>query len=160
MYYSSKLKMGQLKAQCRERGLKVGGKKGEMVTRLENDDQQLQESSCHRCVMSTWCFSDGNWHPWCSRLGDPVLASSPARSPTRRPTTTHVASQISQTDASNNDGAEINPAQVLAETEALENYFQYGFANGQEMNNDEGGDSDDGGTSRKVLYLIMRTRKL
>ena len=45
--------MGQLKAQCRERGLKVGGKKGEMVTRLENDDQQLQESSCHRCVMST-----------------------------------------------------------------------------------------------------------
>ena len=61
--------------------------------------------------------------------------------------TPHVASQ---TDVSDSEAAEmngvINPAQVLVETAALENYFQCGF--GQEMNNlilnDEEEESDDG----------------
>ena len=44
IHYSSKLKLGQLKAQCRDRGLKVGGKKGELVSRLEDEDRQLQVS--------------------------------------------------------------------------------------------------------------------
>jgi len=51
----------------------------------------------------------------------------------------HVAPR---TDASNSEAAEINPAQVLAETAALEGYFQHGFR--EEMNSDEGGESDDG----------------
>jgi len=46
----------------------------------------------------------------------------------------------SQTDVSNSEAAEIDPAQVLAETAALENYFQEGF--GQGMNNGGGGESD------------------
>jgi hypothetical protein len=49
-HYSSKLKMGQLKARRRERGLKVGGKKGELVSRLENEDRRLQVS---RYIIST-----------------------------------------------------------------------------------------------------------
>jgi len=47
----------------------------------------------------------------------------------------------SGTDVSDSEAAEINPAQVLAETAALENYFQHGFR--QEMNSDEGVESDD-----------------
>jgi hypothetical protein len=43
----------------------------------------------------------------------------------------------SQTDVSDTEAAEIDPVQVLAETAALENYFQDGF--GQEMNDVEGG---------------------
>ena len=42
IYYSSRLKLSQLKAQCKERLLKVGGKKAELVSRLENDDWRLQ----------------------------------------------------------------------------------------------------------------------
>ena len=38
------LKLGQLKARCKERGMKVGGKKGDLVSRLENEDQRLQVS--------------------------------------------------------------------------------------------------------------------
>ena len=56
----------------------------------------------------------------------------------RTPTAPRVASR---TDASDSEAAEINSAQVLAETAALENYFQHGFQ--QEMNDDEGGESDD-----------------
>jgi len=54
------------------------------------------------------------------------------------PATPHLASR---TDVSDGDTAEINPAQVLADTAALEKYFQLGFR--QEMNSDEGGESDD-----------------
>ena len=117
-YDSSKLKLGQLKGQCRERGLKVGGRKSELVSRLENaSDEQ--------------------------RSGTTVT-----------PTVPHVASQT-QADASDSEAAEINPAQVLAETAALENYFQHGF--GQEMNNDKGpgGESDDGEDEQELEEAIL-----
>ena len=39
-YYSGGLKLQQLKAQCKARGLKIGGKKVELVGRLENNDRQ------------------------------------------------------------------------------------------------------------------------
>lgn len=48
----------------------------------------------------------------------------------------------SQTGVCDSEGAEINPTQVLTETAALEIFFQDGF--GQEMNNDEGEESDGG----------------
>ena len=71
-----------------------------------------------------------------------MSTSSPAQLVNRNartPTAPHLASQA---DTSNSETAEIDPAQVLAETAALENYFQDGF--GREMNNDEAGGSDDG----------------
>ena len=57
----------------------------------------------------------------------------------RTPTAPRVAPR---TDVSDSEAAEINPAQVLAESAELENYFQHGFR--QETNDDEGGESDDG----------------
>ena len=39
-YYSGGLKLQQLKVQCKARGLKIGGKKAELVGHLENDDRQ------------------------------------------------------------------------------------------------------------------------
>jgi hypothetical protein len=38
--YSGGLKLQQLKAQCKSRGLKVGGKKVELMGRLEKNDRQ------------------------------------------------------------------------------------------------------------------------
>ena len=46
-YYSGGLKLQQLKAQCKSQGLKVGGKKIELVSHLENDDRQKMLS----CVL-------------------------------------------------------------------------------------------------------------
>jgi hypothetical protein len=68
-----------------------------------------------------------------------VYTSSHTRTPI-----TPCHSQASQIDVSNCETAKINQinlAQVLAETAALENYFQDGF--GREINNDEGGESKD-----------------
>ena len=45
--YSGGLKLQQLKTLCKARGLKVGGKKTELVGRLENDDKQ----KALRCVL-------------------------------------------------------------------------------------------------------------
>jgi hypothetical protein len=67
---------------------------------------------------------------------------------TRTPTASHHG-LASQTDASGTEAAEINSAQVLAETAALENYFQDGF--GQGMNNDEGEESDGEDEQEKVI---------
>ena len=81
-----------------------------------------------------------------------MSASSPAQSVNshvRTPGPTTVPCVVSQTDVSDSKAAEINPVQVLAETAALENYFQHGF--GQEMNNDEEGESDDGKDEEGVI---------
>ena len=53
IYYSSELKLGQLKARCRERGLKVGGKKGELVSRLrlEDEESDLGRQLVSRCAI-------------------------------------------------------------------------------------------------------------
>jgi hypothetical protein len=76
-----------------------------------------------------------------------VSASSPARSvvsgTSHVRTPTAAARVASGTGVSDSEAAEINPTQVLAETAALEKYFQHGFQVGQEMNNDEGGESDE-----------------
>jgi hypothetical protein len=41
--YSKGLKVEQLKAQCKARKLKVGGKKGELISRLESDDNSRRD---------------------------------------------------------------------------------------------------------------------
>jgi hypothetical protein len=81
-----------------------------------------------------------------------VSASSPAQSVnshTKTPTAPCLASQI---DVSDTGAAEIDPVQVLAETAALENYFQDGF--GQEMNDVEGGENDDGEDEQEEVTSI------
>ena len=96
-----------------------------------------------------------NLHPQFSRDSASVSESSPAaqsvyshaRTPTA-PQDCHSQVLLSQTNVSSSEAAEINPAQVLAETAALESYFQDGF--GQGMNNNEGeetreSDDDDEG---------------
>jgi hypothetical protein len=50
-YCSGGLKLQQLKAHCKARGLKVGGKKAELVGRLKNDDRQ----KVSRCVLLQGC---------------------------------------------------------------------------------------------------------
>jgi hypothetical protein len=84
-----------------------------------------------------------------------VSASSPAQSVNasghaKTPTALRLASQtnVSDTEAA----PEIDPVQVLAETAALENYFQDGF--GQEMNNVEGGENDDGEDEQEEVTSI------
>ena len=79
-----------------------------------------------------------------------MSVSSPAQSVcnhARTPTTPRLA----QTEPSDSEAAEINPAQVLAETAALENYFQDGF--GKEINNDKGGESDDGEDEQEEIIF-------
>ncbi|KAF8814965.1 hypothetical protein BYT27DRAFT_7081092 [Phlegmacium glaucopus] len=46
--YSNGFKLDELKIQCRARKLKVGGKKSDLVSRLENDDSR----QASRCVLS------------------------------------------------------------------------------------------------------------
>ena len=81
-----------------------------------------------------------------------MSASSPAQSVCNHARTPTGAPRLaSQTEPSDSEAAEINPAQVLAETAALENYFQDGF--GQEINNDKGGESDDGEDEQEEIVF-------
>jgi hypothetical protein len=74
-----------------------------------------------------------------SSLAQSIHTTSHARTPTIPRHGLPSQSNVSDSDAAD---SEINPAQVLAETAALENYFQDVF--GQEINNDAGRESDDG----------------
>ena len=56
--YSRGLNLKRLKAQCKSRRLKVGGKKSDLVSHLENDDSQ----QVSRWVLSSFGNNWLNWH--------------------------------------------------------------------------------------------------